>query len=136
MATIGGDWLEIKVNHPTLGEHTFYPKSNEGSTFDPGGIRTNDDANQVTGAQEAIWQKNMARGFLEVVIANDPNSREDWLFANNLTASPVDASYTASHIGGTIWGFNGMPVGDVAPDFNAATMTLKIAITGKPNRLA
>lgn len=136
MATVGGDWLEIKVNHPTLGEHTFYPKSNEGSTFDPGGVRTNDDANQISSDRQGIWQKNIARGFIELTIANDATGREDWLFIKKLTASPAEGSYTCSHIGGSIWGFNGMPVGDIAPDFNTATMTIKIGISGDPNRLA
>jgi hypothetical protein len=136
MATVGGDWLEIKASHPTLGEHVFYPKANDGNTFDPGGIRTNDDVNQVTGSGQAIWQKNMTRGFLEVVVENDMNTRQDWLFAKNLAASPVEASFVASHSNGSIWGISGMPVGDIAPDTNASTFTLKIAFSGKANKIA
>lgn len=135
MATTGGDWLEIRVSHPTLGEHVFYPKANEGNTFDPGGIRTNDDANQVSGDGQSIYQMNRVRGFLEVTVANDMNTRQDFIFAKNLGASPVEASYVASHINGSTWGFNGKPVGDIQVDSNASTFTLKVAFSGDPNKL-
>lgn len=135
MATVGGDFLEVRVKHPVLGEHVFYPKSNEGNTFDPGGIRTNDDANQVSGDGQAIWQMNRVRGYLELVIANDMTTREDWLFARRLSSSPVEGSYVASHINGTSWGFNGKPVGDIQVDSNAATFTLKIAFSGDVNKI-
>lgn len=136
MATVGGDFLEIRVNHPTLGEHVFYPKSNEGNTFDPGGFRSNDDANQVTAnGAEMIRQINRVRGFLETVVANDANTREDVMFAKKLGASPVEASYVASHANGTTWGFNGFPVGDLNVDTNAATFTLKLAFV-EANRLS
>lgn len=134
MATTAGDWLEIKVDHPTLGQHTFYPKSNEGSNFVKGGIRTNDDDNQ-TASGDPIWQMNFVRGSLEVVIADDMNVRLDSDFANQLTASPVDGNWTCSHINGSIWGFSGRPVGDITTDTNAGTFTLKIAYAGKPNKI-
>ena len=136
MATVGGDCLELRVNHPVLGEHVFYPKAYEGFTFDPGGIRTNDDVNQVSGDGLSIYQMNRVRGYLELVIANDMNTREDWTFAKRLGASPVEASFVASFINGTSWGFNGKPVGDIQVDTNAATFTMKIAFSGDPNRLA
>lgn len=136
MAIIGGDWLQITVQHPTLGKHTFLPKSNETSTFDVGGITTNDDANQVTATRQGIWQMNMARGFLETVVANDMNEGQDVIFAKKLSGDPVDGTWTASHINGSIWGFTGRPVGDIQADMNAATFTLKVAFHGDPNKIA
>lgn len=135
MATTGGDWLEIRVSHPTLGEHVFYPKANEGNTFDPGGVRTNDDANQISGDRQAIWQLNLTRGFLETVVANDMRTRQDFIFAKSLAGNPDDASYVASHINGSTWGFTGRPVGDIQADSNASTFTLKVAFSGDPNKL-
>lgn len=127
MATVGGDILELRVKHPELGEHSFFPKSNEGNTFDFGGVRTNDDANQITGSREMIVQKNVVRGMLEVVVANDMNTREDATFAAALAESSTPGNYVLSMINGTIWGFDGHVVGDIQPDLNAATFTLKLA---------
>ena len=62
MATTGGDILEVTYSHPTLGQGAFFPKANEGNTFDPGGFRNNDDVNQIDGAGELIVQKNRVRG--------------------------------------------------------------------------
>lgn len=127
MASIGGDFKEIKVSHPTLGDHIFLPKSNEGNTFDPGGVRTGDDANMITGSGEPIWSLNTVRAFFEVVVANDMNTRADAIFAAKLAGDNVDANWTLSHRNGTVWGLSGRPVGDINPDTNVATFTLKIA---------
>ena len=135
MATVAGDCLEIRVSHPKLGEHVFYPKANEGNTFDPGGIRTNDDASMVSGDGQGIWQKNRVLGYFEALVANDMTTRKDWMFAKKLAGSPVEGSYTISFINGTTWGVNGMPVGDIAPDTNAGTFTLKVAFSGEVNEL-
>ena len=127
MATGAGDWLEIRVTHPTLGPHTFYPKANEGNNFDKGGIRTNDDASQIAGSGEMIYQMNQVRGSLEITCADDANVRKDSDFANALSASPVEASWVCSHINGSTWGFNGKPVGDIVTDTNAGTFAMKLA---------
>ena len=59
---IGGDIIEAVCSHPTLGDFRFQAKSNESFTMDKGGIRTNDDANSVTGAGEMIQQMNRVYG--------------------------------------------------------------------------
>lgn len=127
MATVGGDILEVRVSHPTLGDHVFYPKANEGNTFDPGGIRSDDDASRISGDGQPIWQMNRVRGSFEMVVADDMNEREDSLFAKELHGSPVDGTWTISLINGTIWGMVGRPVGDLNVDTNASTFTLKVA---------
>ena len=124
---VHGDILEVTYNHPTLGSGVFYPKAAEGNTFDPGGIRTSDDANGIAGDGSLIVMKNRTRGFFEVLIENDMNIRNDAQVVTDLAADPVPAQYTISVINGTVWAGSGFPVGDVAPDVNAGTFTLKIA---------
>lgn len=131
MAVIAGDVTEITYNHPTLGTGTFFPKAGEDSTFDPGGLRANDDANGVDGAGRTIKQLNRARWSFEGTIANDMNTENDLAKVAALAADPVDADWTFSHINGTVWKGKGSPVGDVAANGNAGTMTLKVSGGGE-----
>lgn len=127
MAATGGDISEVTWNHPTLGSGTLFPKSNEGNTYDVGGIRTGDDANMISGAGTPIYQMNRQRGFFEIVVENDQNVRGDAELMAELAADPVEADWTFSVLNGTTWGGKGKPVGDIAPDINASTFTLKVA---------
>lgn len=124
---VGGDITEVTYNHPTLGSGILFPKAAEDNTYDVGGIRTADDANMVDGAGNAIWQKNRVMGFFEVVVANDQNTRQDAETMALLAADPVEADWTFTHINGTVYGGKGKPVGDIQPNTNAATFTLKVA---------
>lgn len=132
---VGGDIIEVTYNHPTLGTGTFYPKSGEDSTFDTGGFRSNDDANMIDGGGNMIDQMNQVRPFFEVTIANDQNTREDAVKIAALAASPVLADWTISVINGTVWGMKGKPVGDIQPNVNQATMTLKVSGGGKMKKI-
>ena len=125
--SVAGDITEITYNHPTLGTGTFFPKAGEGNTYDPGGIRTADDAAMVAGDGSAIWQKNRVRGSFEAVIQNDQNERNDAQIIADLQADPEEADWTFSVINGTVFSGKGIPVGDIAPDINAGTVTLKVA---------
>ena len=127
MATVGGDITEISVKHPTIGSFTLYPKANEGNTFDPGGIRNNDDASSIAGNGDLVVSKNRVRGHFEVLLASDLNQREDILKIKELAADPVPAEWTFSLINGSVWAGSGIPVGDLSADINAATFTLKVA---------
>jgi hypothetical protein len=127
---IGGDLIEITVNHPVLGTRRFFPKSAEDSTLDPGGFRDTDDANMITGSGEAIRQKNRVRWSLEATIAYDANERDDAAFIADLSASPIEGDWTVSVINGVVYGGKGLPVGDIQPNLNAATMTLKVSGSG------
>lgn len=127
MAATGGDILEITCNHPTQGTVTFYPKSNEDSTFDPGGFRGVDDANMVDGAGRLIRQMNRVRAMFEVTIAKDDNTEETMEVLAAIAASPADAVWTVTHINGSVWKINGAPVGDIQGNMNQGTMTLKVA---------
>jgi hypothetical protein len=128
MSATAGDLIEARVEHPTLGNHTFYPKSNESVTKDGGGYRANDDANAVT-AVGMITQINLVRASLEMVVANDENVREDADFAIALSGAAVDGEWTFTHKNGVTLGMTGRPVGDIQPDLNVGTFTLKIAGT-------
>ena len=135
MAAVGGDIKEVTYNHPTLGSGSFFPKSGEGSTFDPGGFRVSDDANSVDGAGNNIKKINAVRWSCEVVISHDMNIREEAEKISALAADPVDAEWTISHINGTVYGGKGGPVGDITFDANEGTMPLKIGGGGKLKKI-
>lgn len=129
MNFLGGDILEIVCQH-TLGEFRFQAKSNEAFTLDPGGVRTNDDANQITGGGQMIAQKNRVRWSMEGPIAVDFVSDNELKNLRELAAHPDLGTWTISHISGTIYKGQGTVVGDLNADTNAAQMTLKVAGSG------
>lgn len=131
---IGGDITEITCQH-TLGEFRFYPKSNEDFTLDPGGIRTNDDANQITGSGEMILQKNRVRWSFDGPIAVDTISGNEMENLPKLAEHPDLGTWTITHISGTIWRGLGTVVGDLQPGTNTAQMTLKIAGSGSLTKI-
>lgn len=124
---VGGDILEVTVNHPTLGTKTFSPKAGEDSTFDLGGFRTNDDANGITAKGDLISQLSRVRGSFECVVTNDMNSGLELEFITSLTGDPTDADWTISHINGSVYKGKGRPVGDIQAAGMATTFTLKVA---------
>lgn len=127
MAFTGGDIIEITFNHPTIGTGRFSPKSGEDSTFDLGGFRSADDANMVTGNGETIRQLNRVRWSAEFTVANDDIVRLDAQKAVQLAANPVEAVWTIACVNGQNYKGKGSPVGDIQPNMNAATFTLKIS---------
>jgi len=131
---LGGDITELVCQH-TLGEFRFATKSNEDFNIDEGGIRVNDDANQVTGNGQAIYQKNRVRWMLEGPIAIDFNAGTEQNALNRLAEHPDEGTWTITHISGTIWKGKGKPVGDLQPSTNTAQMTLKVSGGGKLERL-
>lgn len=127
MGATGGDVKEIRFKHEDLGDGVFYAVSNQGNTLDVGGFRAADDANMIDGSGSAIWQHNQVRGGFEVLISNDMNGRNDAQVIANLQESTKEADWTIIFFNDTIWGGRGKAVGDVAPDTNASTMTLKVS---------
>lgn len=124
---VHGDIREITVNHPTLGSKSFFPKANEGNTYDQGGFRNSDDNSNIASNSELIITKNQVSGMLEALIENDMNIREDADFINQLAASPTQGTWTFQIVNGVVFQGRGVPVGEVQPDINAGTFTLKIA---------
>lgn len=132
---IFGDADEIVCQH-TLGEFRFAPKSNESFTVDMGGVRVNDDANQVTANGQNMKQMNRAKWSVEGPVAVDMTSTNTTLDdIAKLCAHPDDGVWTFSFLNGAIFRGKGSPVGDVQGDSNAGTVTLKVSGGGKLEKL-
>lgn len=131
---LGGDILEIVCQH-TLGEFRYSPKSNEDFTIDEGGIRVNDDTNQITGNGQAIYQKNRVRPMIEGPIAIDLATGYEQNSLSRMAEHPDEGTWTISHISGVTWKMKGVPVGDLQPSTNTSQMTLKVSGSGKLERL-
>ena len=123
----GGDILEISYKHPTVGAGTWFPKSSEDGTVDPGGYRAADDANMITGDGQMIDQINRVRWSFEGVVSWDMATVNELEQARLLAANPVLADWTITHINGTVWGGKGKPVGDINGNTNTAQMSIKLA---------
>ena len=128
---IGGDLIEATYNHPTKGTGVFYFKGSEDGTFTPGGLTTNDDNSMVDGAGNAIYIMNRKMWSVEGVISWDMNINNELDKLQELSEDPLEAAWTFSHIGGTIWAGKGKPVGDIAGNTGQATMAFKIGGGGK-----
>lgn len=133
---IGGDIIEAVCSHPTLGDFRFQAKSNESFTMDKGGIRTNDDANSVTGAGEMIQQMNRVLWSVEGPVAVDMLSDNEIDGVPKLAASPELGTWTFTHISGAIYKGKGKPVGDIQWDTNTAQKTLKVAGGGQLEKIS
>lgn len=121
-----GDCVEITCNH--LGNtYRFYPKANESFNIDKGGIRGNDDMNQVTSNSQMMSQLNMARWAVDGPIAVDQISDAELSSLNIMAGSPSLGLWQFAMISGAIYRGTGRPVGDIATDGNAGTLTLKVA---------
>lgn len=124
---VGGDIIEVTYNHPTIGSGIFSPKAAEDSTYDLGGFRSADEANGIDGGGNMIDQLNRARWSFEVPISWDMNDKQELEKLSAMTASPVPADWTFSHINGTVYAGKGKPVGDINANGNSAMATLKVS---------
>lgn len=124
---VGGDIIEITYNHPTIGSGTIYPKAGEDSTYDLGGFRADDDANNVDGSGEMITSLTRKLWSFEATVAWDQNVRKDLENITALAADPVPANWTFSCINGITYAGKGRPVGDVQGNGKAATFSMKVA---------
>ncbi|WP_036384058.1 hypothetical protein [Muricauda sp. MAR_2010_75] len=127
----GGDIEEVVFKHPTLGTIRCETKGNEAFTFDPGGLRSNDDDDAVTGAGEMIDSINRKRWSMEgplVINFTDKTSLEN---IPNLAASPELSVVTVTMVFGKVFKGKGKPVGDIKVDTNNSQMSLKVAGGGK-----
>ena len=131
----GGDLLEVTCNHPTLGNFNFATKSNESYTIDPGGFRSNDDANMITGNGTFIDQVNRVRWSFEGPLMADFNSSNEIDNLPALAESSELATWTFTHITGVVWRGRGKHVGDINVDTNTAQITAKLSGGGKLEKL-
>jgi hypothetical protein len=126
MAVRAGDIKELSYNNATLGlQGTFKVKSNEGNTYDPGGVRTNDDTAQATTTGEMIIQQNYKLGMLSVVIANDMSLKTADICAQ-LAAAETLTVWTFTVINNRSFKGSGMLVGDIVPNIQDSTLSIKI----------
>jgi len=125
MALIFGDMLSITCSHST-GDYRFEPKSNESFNVDKGGVRNNDDANQIGTQGTLMVQKYRTRGKIEGPILASTQVETD---LNILTKSALPGDWTFVHTSGAVYRSvrGGVPVGDLQTDTNAGTITLIIA---------
>ena len=130
MAAKGGDVLEVTCNHP-LGDGVFFAKSNEDSTYDFGGFRSDDDASMVDGSGQMIDKINQVRWGVEMTISHDMNTKGELAKLVLYAGSPVQGVWTISHINGTTYKGTGKPVGDLNANGNAATIALKLGGGGR-----
>jgi hypothetical protein len=123
---VGGDIVEIKYSHPTLGDWTFFPKAGEDNSYFPGGVVTQSDANMIDGGGNPIYQKNRQRGYFNVVVANDQNNGQDLEKALAVSGSVLPADWTFSLINGTVYSGSGTAVDPLEGNVNQATFTLRV----------
>lgn len=128
MAYVGGDILEVRLKHPE-GDAVLRPKSNEDNMMDLGGYRNNDEANSITTTGEIILSKNYVRGFIELTVANDQNTRKEMVTINKIAASVLEAEVNVTMINKSIWSGTGQVVGDLQENTNKATFKIKIAVS-------
>lgn len=135
MGAIGGDITEITYNHPTLGSGVIFPKSDEDSEYDLGGLRSADDEGMVDGSGAMIDKMNRKRWSFGVAVAWDMNGREDLEKITEMAGHPVPADWTFSHINGTVYKGTGKPVGDYKGNGNQATFPLKVSGGGRAKKI-
>lgn len=121
-----GDCIEITATH-NGSTYVYHPKANESFNIDKGGVRGNDDMNQVTSNGQMMSQLNRARWAVDGPIAVDQMSDYELGTLTLMAGSPSLGIWQFAMISGAIYRGTGRPVGDIATDSNAGTMTLKVA---------
>jgi hypothetical protein len=124
---VGGDIIELSYNHPTVGSGILLPKANESSTFDKGGFRSDDDANGIDGGGNAIRKMNRVRWSAEMLVSHDSNVKKEYDKVVSMSQSPLPATWTITHVNGSIYSGEGFPVGDLKFNGNDATFSIKVA---------
>lgn len=126
---LAGDISSISCTH--LGTtYRYFPKANETFNIDKGGVRTNDDASQLTSNGQNIRAINAVRWSIDGPIGADFLSGYEEDSLNLMSGSPAEGIWQVSHRSGAIWVGKGSPVGDIQSDSNAGTLTLKISGAG------
>jgi hypothetical protein len=124
-----GDCVAVKCVHLGI-TYRFSPKANESFNVDKGGIRTNDDASQITSDGQIMRQLNRVRWMIDGPIAADSISGYEQDSLNTLAGSPVLGDWQFTFISGAIVGGKGCPVGDIQLDSNGGQLTMKVSGSG------
>lgn len=131
MAVNAGDIEEITYSHPTVGNGTLYPKSQEEFTFDYGGIRTSDSDDNVDGGGRSINVMQNKRWFIEGPIIWDRSQKKELDKLVQLASDPEEAEWTIQHIDGSVYKGKGKPVGDLQGNAGNGQIPLKVSGGGK-----
>jgi hypothetical protein len=124
---VGGDIIEITYNHPVLGSGVLFPKAGEDSTYDLGGFKSEDDQQGIDGGGNMIDVMVQGRWSFENTISWDMNTNLELERLNALANSPIQSTWTFTHINGTVYAGKGKVVGDLQGAGNAATFKIKVA---------
>jgi len=135
MAFNGGDVFEVTWNHPTLGDGVFFVKANEETTLDPGGFRTEDDADAIAGNGQPIKKITRKRWSFEAPFAWDMNVNNEIEDLRALAADPADAQFTVSHNNGTVWTALGTVVGDIPGNMLDSMIPIKLSGGGVATKI-
>lgn len=135
MAAIGGDIIEIKYNHPTLGSGILFPKAGEDSEFDPGGFRKDDSEDGVDGSGAAIYKMNRKRWKCTTTLAWDDITRQELEKLVAIAESAVEATWTISKVSGAVYKGLGSIVGDIKGNGNSSTIPLNLAGSAKMEKI-
>lgn len=123
--TSGGDIREISWSNAN-GSGYFFGVAGEDSTYDLGGLRS-DDNGAVDGAGRYINQLNQMPWMLQAVVSNNMYSTFPELeAAKAIAAYPGDTTFTWTNVNGVSYTGVGTVVGDIQLNANKSTFTLKL----------
>jgi hypothetical protein len=129
---VSGDLKNVSVNHPELGSRTFEAKTGEDFTYMTGGYKSNDDDGNIGVAGSRIDQLNRYPWSAELTLVKNIDDHD---FLQNLSENPVEGDWTFEHISGEVRVGKGKPVGDIASNFQAGTIALKCAGSGRLEKI-
>jgi hypothetical protein len=115
MGVVGGDIREITCNHddPAIGTRIFRVKQGADTSFDPGGIRTDDDKAGVDGGGRMVKKMTRGRWSLKTTLTWDMNTVNELEVLRLIAAAIADGDVTVEHVNGTVWAGKGTVVGEV-----------------------
>jgi len=132
---IAGDITQVTYNHPTLGTGTFYPVANTDNTFNTGTFKKDDNKNGIDGGGRAIVQMSRQRWQFKCTISWDMNNTEEMETISAMMNNPEPATWTVSHINGSIYNGVGHAVGDNDANGNTAQIDLMVQGSGSLTKL-
>jgi hypothetical protein len=120
----GGDIVDISCTHDDLGTNVFFAVAGQDSTYDTGGYRSDDSADNVTGNGIMIDKMNAKRSSFECTIAMEMGVTLEILSA--MASSTKTGTWTFTNINGVIYTLVGKPVGDLNGNGNTSQIDLKV----------
>ncbi len=127
MAYSGGAIVDLVCNHETAGTLVLKTKAAEDNSLDLGGIRGADDKSMISGdGTETIRSLNPGRWEAKMTILWDMITRQEVQKLIEIAGSPIEGTWTITHINGSIYQGVGSPVGEIAANTNNVTAPLTL----------